>query len=359
MTRVLDANDLVSGSEPKHHGELNKIQFINALNWYNSNKIPKDAHKYAFDFLKKKHKIDASDVLKDEIPTFGFVCRMISNGVVLSESNQKWFDDKISKIKIKLSESKVKITVEDTSPAPTIQERIAEKVAIIGGELEGLLDDYISSDFKINPSPYSILHTKGAKGTYTNKIIDIWKKHRAEYDEALNSDDEQLSEAYSHYGKTNLKKLISFCDLVITDCIKLSGESVKNKKPRKRKTKTHDQLVAKVKYCEKFDELNLISQKPKDIIGASQIWVYNTKYKKLGCYHANDASGFSVKGTTIVNFNENKSIQKSLRKPKDVLTILINGGKLVLRNLISEIVTVESNLNGRLNDDTVIVRIIK
>jgi hypothetical protein len=362
MTRILDANAMMAGAEPKYNQEITKIQLIGALNWYTQNRASKDAQKYASDYFKKKFKVDASEILKEQISTLGFLCKIVSNGATLPKENQSWFEKEIERIKTLAKKPKVKAKVVDpvaTAPTLSIQERMAEKISEVAGELEGLLDDYVESGLKIAPSPYSILHSKGAKGAYASKIIEIWKKKRNEYEEALSGRDDQLAESYAHFKKTGLKKLIAYCDQVITDCMKLSEESVKTRKPRKRKVKSADELVAKVKYCEKFDELKLVSQKPKDIIGATQIWVYNTKYRKLGCYHADDAGGFSVKGTTILNFSEMKSVQKKLRKPEVSIPEVLKGGKVTLRNFLANIRAVESPLTGRLNEDTILLRIIK
>jgi hypothetical protein len=87
--------------------------------------------------------------------------------------------------------------------------------------------------------------------------------------------------------------------------------------------------------------------------------VYNVKQRKLGCYHADDAGGFSVKGTTIINFSESKSIQKRLRKPEVTLPEVLKGGKVALRNLLDGVKAVESPLTGRLNGDTILVRILR
>jgi hypothetical protein len=79
----------------------------------------------------------------------------------------------------------------------------------------------------------------------------------------------------------------------------------------------------------------------------------------VGCYHANDAGGFLIKGTTLQNFNETKSIQKKLRKPEVSLPEILSAGKVTLRNFMDGIRAVESSLNGRLNADIILLRIVK
>ena len=83
------------------------------------------------------------------------------------------------------------------------------------------------------------------------------------------------------------------------------------------------------------------------------------KTRKLGCYHAEDAGGFSVKGTSLENFSESKSVHKKLRKPEVSLPEVMIAGKVLLRNYMDGIRAVESALTGRLNSDTILLRILK
>ena len=255
---------------------------------------------------------------------------------------------------------KVEVVKEDSAqPTVTIQDRIREKAHECIGELEGQFDDYVLSGFKTDVSPFAVMHTLNIKGVHVGRIVDFAKSRRSEFDEVLNTDDKELKEAYSNFTKPQLKKIIGWCDQVILDAQKVMGEAQQNRKPRKRKQKSAEELVAKIKVLAKYDDLKLVGVPTKDIIGALQIWVYNVKQRKLGCYHADDAGGFSVKGTTITNFSESKSIQKRLRKPEVTLPEVLKGGKVALRNLLDGVKAVEAPLTGRLNSDTILVRILK
>ena len=241
----------------------------------------------------------------------------------------------------------------------SIQDRIKEKSKECIGELEGQIDELMISDYSANVSPLGVMTSMGVKDAYTKYIIEHFKNRRNEFDEILYSKDGDVKEAYSNFTKPNLKKMIAYCDQVIVDCGKLSQTAVKSRKPRKRKAKSPDQLVAKIKYCQEFAELKLTSVKPSDIIGSMQLWVYNTKTRKLGVYHAEDAGGLSVKGSSILNFAESKSVQKKLRKPEVTLPDVLSGGKVFLRNVIENIRAVEGALTGRINADTILLRVTK
>lgn len=363
MTRMLDANAMFAGSEPKFSplAEITKVEMAQALNWYSNNKNTKDAQKYAVDYFKKKLKLTNVDsALKDMNTTFCFISRIVINGGVLSEKDQTWFNSQVELVKT--NSRKKKKTVSSTvveKPVVSIQDRIREKSSECIAELEGQIDEMIISEFKTVPIAYGLMHTMAIKQPHTKYILEWCKKRRAEYSEVIDTKDEYLKEAYSNFKKTHLKKLVSYCDQIILDCQKITGIAIKSRKPRARKEKTPDQLVSKVILCKEFKELNIKSIDAKLIIGATQAWVYNTKYKKLGVYHASDASGFGVKGTSITNYDEAKSIKKTLRKPQDVLPGVLTVGKVTLRGVMEKIRATDGVMNGRLNADTILLRVIK
>ena len=71
------------------------------------------------------------------------------------------------------------------------------------------------------------------------------------------------------------------------------------------------------------------------------------------------ATGLSVKGTTIVGFDDKSSITKKLRKPEDVLPFILNGGKAAIKKTMENVKCMAKSANGRLNSDTIILRTIK
>ena len=97
----------------------------------------------------------------------------------------------------------------------------------------------------------------------------------------------------------------------------------------------------------------MVSINPEKIIGASELWIYNTRYKTLGVYYAvNVNRGLSVKGCTIQNFDKDTSIQKTARKPQEVLEVL---NKRSLKKQLKEMKTKEQNMTGRINSQTILL----
>ena len=357
MARMLDVNEKFVGQEPKFLGEVTEKDLGIALSWYSINRKAKDSQKYASAYFKKVHKLDILPVIKTKPTQFGFVCRILTNGGVLSPERKEWFDGQVEELKKELVKAKAKVKTEQFIEVVkvNIQDRIREKAIECIGELEGQIDDIILKSE--SPQPYAVMHTLGIKGVHTRAILEWSREKRAEFEEVLTTDDSQLKEGYSNFKKTDLKKIIAYCDQVILDCNKVAQSVVR--KARKRKAKSPEQLVAKIKHCLEFKDLSLTSVKSTDIIESMQLWVYNTKTRKLGVYHAEDAGGLSVKGSSIVNFSETKSIQKTLRKPEVMLPEVLKGGKVFLRNAIDSIKAVESKLTGRINADTILLRVMK
>ena len=99
---------------------------------------------------------------------------------------------------------------------------------------------------------------------------------------------------------------------------------------------------------------------PVKIVGASEIWVYNTKTRKLGIYVADDYSKvITVKGAGLLGYSEKDSKQKTLRKPKEQLKQFVVLGKPAARKFMDNIKTSEIKMNGRFNEHTLILRAYK
>jgi len=259
---------------------------------------------------------------------------------------------------------------------PSIQERIRDQAQLACEEIEEWLDGSVTDKKNFDPKGFDFAkhfakykvtqaHARKIKGFYQNeydeaqliqKLPTPGEINRIK-DEKKKDLAQQLREGYSHLTKkdaktylTALETLIGACDLVI-DAAKAT------RKPRQKAPPSKEKMVAKVKYKERDDKLQIVSINPLDLIGAQEVWVYNTKTRKLGKYIAEDHATIKVKGTTLEFFDESKSIQKTLRKPEETLKEFKKASKVKLRKFLDEIKTTDIKLNGRLNTDTVILKV--
>ena len=235
----------------------------------------------------------------------------------------------------------------------SIQDRIREQVETFIGQIEGKSDDFINSDFKMKYDCYSHLQDMGVKSVHARKMRQMYLNLYNESVDVFNGDDDYLTEAWGHLKPKYQEKMMHFNGIILDDIDRLIKNSTAQRKPRKTKQKSADKLVKSLKYQQEYPDLKLVSINPEKIVGASELWVYNTKYNRLGVYYAqNSVRGFSVKGCTIQHFDEETSEQKTARKPEDVLSNLT---KRSLRKQLKDMKTKDQNMTGRINAQTILL----
>jgi hypothetical protein len=93
-------------------------------------------------------------------------------------------------------------------------------------------------------------------------------------------------------------------------------------------------------------------------VGAQELWVYNAKTRKLYKYVADTLTGpLGVKGTSITGYDEAKSVGKTLRKPDEKLKEFAKATKVQLRKFLEDIKATETQGNGRMNSDIVLLKV--
>ena len=278
--------------------------------------------------------------------------------------------------KLVQKEKKDEQAVVKTLHKPSIQERIYEQAQSYVEDIDIWLDGFVTNKKNFDPKGFDFkghFLTKGVTQAHARKMRKFYQDELIDFEDLakyptpgkLKKMDEhtadqwlQLKEGYSHLKKGDIKnytiainELLAALDFII--------ESAKaTRKPRKAKPKSADKLVEKLKYLKADEKYKVASINPAGIIGASELWVFNIKTRKLGKYIAQEHTTLQVKGTTLQFFDEKKSIQKTLRKPADQLREFKTAGKVALRKFIENIPTTDTKLNGRFNSDTIILKVI-
>lgn len=238
---------------------------------------------------------------------------------------------------------------------PTIQDRLNEKTSETIGELEGHYDDVVAGTTKFKC--YDFLTANNVPQSQLSKYETIYQSRKEELELAMSKTDEQLTEGYSHYKAADFKRIIGFIDQVLSDIEQYRGVKKATKKIRAPRAVSKEKLVAKLKYAKEDKTLKLISINPADIVNSKELWVYNTKTRKLGKYVADEYKDLGVKGTSITGYNENKSVCKTLRKPADTLKEFAKATKVQLRKFLDDIKATETRLNGRISADIILLRV--
>jgi len=280
-------------------------------------------------------------------------------------STAVWLANEISKIvaegKDDIDDSEeVKVEIKPNVYTPSIQERVRDASMLMTEEIETAIESFQLDPEAFDPKAFKILNVlkaKQAKAAHARIIREFYTRDLEELQEAASTKDEQLKEAYSHLTKVQLRKITAFYQEIVSACEMLAQEAKVNRKPKAKKAVPAEKIVAKLKYKKADEPLKLVSINPADILGAKELWTYNTKSRKLGKYVASEFADLGVKGTSIINFDEHKSIQKTLRKPIDQLKEFKAAGKVALRKFLDDINAVDTKMNGRINEEIMLLKV--
>jgi hypothetical protein len=357
-----------TGGEPEWHVQPteNRVSAMSgAFSWYNYHYGKKDAKDMIVHWLEVKERSkDAKKIRR--IPdsqirlTPAWLCRMNLVGLELLDTEQIKLENMIAEMLAVKEEEKVEVSEEETTVAKiTIQDRLREKVSECAGELEGMFDDFIADGAKMSASikPIATIRGMNVAPQMINQIAEIWKKRLAEYEEVVAGKDADLVEGYSNFNKIQMRNIVKFCEAVINDCGAYVQIKKVERKPRKVKPVSPEKRAAKFKYCAKFDELNLTSLHPKELVDKSEAWLYDTKKRKLIHVVADEyAKVFTIKNNAVIGFSTAETLQKTLRKPADTLKQITTAGKPATRKVFKELKTTETAFNGRGTENIVVLR---
>jgi hypothetical protein len=258
-------------------------------------------------------------------------------------------------------EEEEKKETKPTGPIISIQDRVREATYAMTEEIEDAIEAWQKDPESFDPKAFKVLNLlkgKQAKAAHARIIRDFYGRDLAELLELSSGKaDEQLREGYSHRSRKQIKKFIEFLQEIESACNMLMQEAKVNKKPRARKAVPAEKIVAKLKYKKTDEPLKLVSINPTDILGAKELWVYNTKSRKLGKYVATEYAELGVKGTTITGFNEAQSICKTIRKPEEKLKEFKAAGKVQLRKFLDDINATDTKMNGRINEEIILLKV--
>ena len=357
------ADEKYMGAEPSVTALSSEVDMAHAYNWFNYFYTSEDAKNFTISYLKSiqydKHVLSRlSHVKAIDLHNIGWNCRLLATGSTLPEGIWENIETRIQSLVEQVVEPSETAEDQPQTKVVSIQDRINHRASDLIAELEEQLDVFYKEGVvQFDVKKWTL--EKGIKPQIAERIIQHFNPQYAEITEALEGKDPELVEAYAGWRVPVLKVMAVFIKKII-DHLESSAEAGKAlRKPRKKKVKPPHVLVAKMKYRPDWADLSITSIDPKGIINASQLWVVNAKTRNLSVYHAVDGEGLSVRGSTITGFDPATSITKKLRKPRDILPQVLNEGKVGLRSIMKNLTTTETQANGRINADTVLVRVLK
>jgi hypothetical protein len=293
--------------------------------------------------------------------TLGRLGKAWSDGWVFNSKEVEYMQSEIRKYLNKCDNASTAVV---TSPAKqtgmpelTIQDRIKLKINEHIGHFEEQ-QDLLATKSKVDPKAFNYLKKENVPQNMLKGIADPFIERLEEWKEAKAGTCEDLKEGYSHWQAKDYKKYFEFVEAILADIDAYSKTKKAVKVARVKKAPNKQKQVAKMKYAKDNTTYKIASVDPVTVIGATELYVFNVKTRKLGKYVADSHMGvLGVKGTTIVGYDTNLSTQKTLRKPERQLPEFTGSSKAAKRKFLDGIKSVEIALNGRINSDTILLHV--
>ena len=341
-------------------------ELTRALNWYNYVADAKDCRAFLVDWFKEygtKDQLKALSNISDRIlpRTYANMARIGMRGFPLTDEQIARIWGNVSA----LAARKVVIEEEDAPAEVVVKAPKAVKLAstYIISDVSDEIDNLIIGEDPKNMGqilmPYKMTDKQYAE------CADKLQPLLAEYAEVLElrrTDRKTLTEEQKEFvdsfpfsGITIIKKIVQLIEGYIND-LKKSYVSKQVAKVRKKKPKDKTKLVKGIKYLpedEKFGK----SVDPINLLNCSEVWVYDTKTRKISKYYSPVGGGITVKGASLVGYEESMSSCKLLRKPEDQVPAFNATAKKDLTKWYTSVKSKTATVRPRLTATTLILKV--
>lgn len=292
-------------------------------------------------------------------------CRMHTNGAPLDSKRIEWVKAKLKEaidvgrknLNVKLQDDTTVVNLVRKTPAEIIRQKTSDFIA----EIEEVIDTWSTGvwvDIE-NYSIYNELKKIDAPSNIAKATVEYYTPLKEELEELINKKTPDLVEGYRHMTLKRRKEYLKLITVIIDDGERYLDSKKAVRKTRVAKPKSATQQVAKIKYLKESPEFKITSIDPSNIIGAEELWLFNVKYRTLIRCVTQAAAGFTLKGTTLQNMDVNNTNKKKLRKPDETLREIMSTTKAKIGRVYTDIKTKPSEFNGRINEDTIILKAFK
>jgi hypothetical protein len=249
----------------------------------------------------------------------------------------------------------------NAEPKRSIQGRMLDQIEELGGNIDEAIDQWASSNLKLADfDPYRMIqsHQPEVKAPQARLLRGFYERAVEEAQLVKANKDPEIREAYGHLTAVQRREYLEIYERVITACDTVINARKAARKPKIKKPTDKTKAVAKLKFKVTEPSLGLASINPIQIMGADELWVYDTRTRKLGVYRASTPGSLGVKGTTILGYDEAKSTMRTVRKPDEVVKPLGKTTKARINKVYSTLTTTEARLRGRTNEHTILLKVV-
>lgn len=296
---------------------INSIKLINIMKYYKDNATSKDIKSFTIEYVKNNTNDEELIKILEGINCslfnthIGITCRLISRGLNLPERHTNNIEEYINTLLDKYYE---------TTNTPKVNNK--NKVTKLD-KLIIILEELLLVKYKESNVLKFITDNKIKKSDCIKLVEYLNKKYSNKYENII--------------------------------FILNTSEGYKITRKHKKKEIDLDKLVSKVKYCKEYK--NLVSLDPKLIFNSKYILLYDIKYKTIRLLISDNK--LTLRGSTIYNFNEETSICKHIKDINSFLEVVNNTNNIkFISNNINSINSKPRPINGALNDNVIIVKVI-
>lgn len=318
------------------------------LNYHNAHTSSSTIKKWAETHFESVNLVPPN-VHEREFRTLGLLVHLVDIDAYLEQKELDKINEEVDRIMNLKPSVDEETTEQKTEKIETMEANIQKRASEFIGEFEGLIDDFMTEGKY--PDTDSLISLMDISSRVSPRIQE-YAKTKVDYYKMVVEDKEALS--YYSQSKPVLKKVAVIWEELYN---KLSQKK-KIRVPRKTKEKPAGVLVKNLKYLIKDEELGIRSVNPTLLIGSTEAYLFRADGRKLQYFKSLDGSTLTVKGTTILNYDESKSFQKTVRKP-EILKDLVGKGKLDSRRFFKDIKATEQKISGRTNEQTLILIVHK
>lgn len=341
----LNLSDVMSGAEPTWKDIKPevlqadyKILLMRALGWYSRERTLDDSVKYFINHFK-------SEGISPNIPVMvvsnlGHICRMMSRGFPATEDIQK-------RLQVALKRAKAAtVIVKEQAKKKVEAEALEVKKEVY--VVKGAITDPKVSDYLTRFDDHiDAIITEGVTKSINLSLLGFSKKQRDEinlYVTRFNTN--MFSCTDEEIGlPAKIRNLIkTFVTKILDEIGQPPMKIVRMKKPQ-----TKEKQVEKLKISKE----SLVDK--EQLIGAKVAIFFDETYRKIRVYFSED--GLKVKGSTLLNYDVEKSYGKTIRKPEDLFSKIKVMSKPALLKDLDVLKCKASKLNGRISESLSLLKV--
>lgn len=369
--KVPVADSKVMGAEPIWVNDYEptnyQSEYGNALNWYNFIVDQKDCRAFLVDWFKgDATKLKAISQLSDKLlpRTYASSARIAMRGFPLTDEHKARIWEKIEE---RVGKKTVLIEDDTTAREPVV--KVVKKplvamnfiVSDVDDEIEKLINGEDTRNVSQILMPYRLtdknyLDCVQKIEPILAEFAELVEVRRLPKSQLIDSQ-EQLLESYAHLtSMKSVKDIVKMLETYISD-LKKSYVSKQVAKVRKKKPKDKSKLVQNLKFLASDTALGVTSVEPINLLNCSEVWTYDVKTRKISKYFNPVSGSITVRGASLVGFDENFSNSRLLRKPEIQVKEFSELKKNDLTKWYSAVKSKSGPVRARLTPTTLILKV--